>query len=44
MKQELKVVFRKFENDEVIALFPQFTNKNNYKIESYILYIESLLN
>ena len=36
MKQELKVVFRKFENDEVIALFLQFTNKNNYKIESYM--------
>ena len=36
MENELKVRVRKFENDEVIALFPQFTNKNNYKIESYM--------
>ena len=32
----LNVIFRKFKNGEVIALFPQFTNKRNYKIESYM--------
>ena len=36
MKKELKVVFRKFDNGEVIAMFPQFTNKRNYRIDSYM--------
>ena len=35
-KQILKVVFRKFNDGEIIALFPQFTNKYNYKIDSYM--------
>ena len=36
MKKELKVVFRKFDNGEIIAMFPQFTNKRNYRIDSYM--------
>lgn len=35
-KEVLKVVFRKFGNGEVIALFPQFTNKKKYTIDSYM--------
>ena len=36
MKKVLKVVFRKFDNGEIIAMFPQFTNKRNYRIDSYM--------
>ena len=36
MKKELKVVFRKFDDGEVIAMFPQFGNKRNWKIDSYM--------
>ena len=32
----LKVVFRKFENSQIIALFPEMTNKRMYRIESYM--------
>ncbi len=35
-KKVLKVVFRKFNDGEVIALFPEFTNKRNYTIDSYM--------
>lgn len=35
-KEVLKVVFRKFGDGEIIALFPQFTNKKKYTIESYM--------
>ena len=36
MKKELKVVFRKFDNGEVIAMFPQFGSKRNWTIQSYM--------
>ena len=36
MKKELKVVFRKFDDGEIIAMFPQFGNKRNWKIDSYM--------
>ena len=32
----LKVVFRKFEDNQIIALFPEMTNKKLYRIESYM--------
>lgn len=35
-KEVLKVVFRKFNNGDIIALFPQFTNKKKYTIDSYM--------
>lgn len=38
MKKEiLKVVFRKFKDGEIIAIFPEYGYKRNYKIESYVL-------
>ena len=37
MKKELKVVFRKFDNGEIIAMFPQFGNKRNWRIDSYCI-------
>lgn len=35
-KEVLRVVFRKFNDGEIIALFPQFTNKKRYTIDSYM--------
>lgn len=36
-KQILKVVFRKFDNDEIIALFPEITfGYPHYKMMSYM--------
>ena len=36
MKKVLKVVFRKFDNGEIIAMFPQFGSKRNWTIQSYM--------
>ena len=35
-KEQLQVVFRKFSNGEVIALFPQLTDKYRYRITTYM--------
>ena len=35
-KKTLDIVFRKFNNGEIIALFPQFSYRKNYTIESYM--------
>lgn len=35
-KKTLKVVFRKFKDGEIIALFPQFAHRKNYTIDSYM--------
>ncbi|MGL5983896.1 MAG: hypothetical protein ACRCZ1_01350 [Cetobacterium sp.] len=35
-KETLKVVFRKFIDDDIIALFPTFKNEYNYTIDSYM--------
>jgi molybdenum cofactor biosynthesis enzyme MoaA len=34
--QTTKVIFRKFNDGEVIALLPEFTNSHNYTIVSYM--------
>ena len=36
MKKVLKVVFRKFDNGEIIAIFPEFTHKRNYSVTTYM--------
>lgn len=36
LELETKVVFRKYKDGDIIALFPEQTNRNNYMIGSYM--------